>query len=62
MSRQMSGQSVSIDLVYARQLIMFCFEFWVSALARSGAAVQMESTLKSDRSEVQTSGSFLSGR
>ena len=39
-----------------------CFEFWFSVLARLGAAVQIETTLKTAQSEVQTTGSFLSGR
>ena len=62
MSREMSGQSVDIDFGKHLQLTIFCFEFWVSVLARLGAAVQIESTLKAARSEAQTTGSFLTGR
>ncbi len=62
MSCEMRGQSVDLDFGKHEQLIMFCFEFWASVLARLGVAVQIESTLKTAQSEVQTTGSFLSGR
>jgi len=63
MSRQMSGQSVDIDFGEHETAhhILF-FEFGVSVLARLSAAVQIESTLKTARSDVQSTHGFLSGR
>ncbi len=62
MSREMNGQSVDIDFGKHETAHHICFEFWFSVLARPGAAVQIETTLKTAQSEVQTTGSFLSGR
>ncbi len=63
MSRQMSGQSVDIDFgkhETAHHILLF--EFGDFVLARLGAAEQIESTLTTARSEVQTTHCFLSGR
>jgi len=53
---------VDIDFGKHETAHHICFEFWFSVLARLGAAVQIETTLKTAQSEVQTTGSFLSGR
>ena len=62
MSWAMIGQSVDIDFgkhEAAHHILLF--EFWDSVLAPLGAAVQIESSVKTF-SEVQTNASFLSGR
>ncbi len=63
MSREMNGQSVDIDFGEHETAhhILF-FEFGVSVLARLGAGVQIESTLTTPRSDVQSTHGFLSGR
>ncbi len=62
MSREMNGQSVDVDFGKHETAHHICFEFWFSVLACLGSTVQIETTLKTAQSEVQTTGSFLSGR
>ncbi len=54
MSREMNGQSVDVDFGKHETPHHICFEFWFSVLARLGATVQIETTLKTAQSEVQT--------
>ncbi len=59
MSREMNGQSVDID--FGKHETAHHILFLNSGFL-SWRGVQMERTLKTAGSEVQTTGSFLSGR